>query len=47
MPTANTTMNVREINPQVRVIDIEGEITGFSEKEITTAHEEAAEGGVA
>ena len=46
MPTANVTMNVREAAPRVRVIDIEGEITGFSEKEISAAHEEAAEGGV-
>jgi anti-sigma B factor antagonist len=28
------------------VIDIAGEITSFSEKEISTAHEEAARGGV-
>jgi anti-anti-sigma factor len=46
MPTANVTMRVREAAPRVRVIDIEGEITGFSEKEINAAHEEAAEGGV-
>lgn len=46
MPTANVTMSVREAAPRVRVIDIEGEITGFSEKEISAAHEEAAEGGV-
>jgi anti-sigma B factor antagonist len=46
MPTANVTMTVREASPRVRVIDIEGEITSFSEKEITSAHEEAAQGGV-
>jgi anti-sigma B factor antagonist len=46
MPTANTTMNVREVTPRVRVIDISGEITAFSEKEISSAHEEAAKGGV-
>jgi anti-sigma B factor antagonist len=46
MPTANVTMSVREAAPRVRVIDIEGEITGFSEKEINAAHEEASEGGV-
>jgi len=28
----------------VRVIDIEGEITSFSEKEIATAHDEAGDG---
>ena len=37
MPTANVTMRVREAAPRVRVIDIEGEITGFSEKEINAA----------
>lgn len=46
MPTANPTMTVREVRPRVRVIDITGEITGFSEEEITSAHEEASAGGV-
>jgi anti-sigma B factor antagonist len=46
MPTANVTMTVREATPRVRVIDIEGEITAFSEKEISNAHEEASRGGV-
>jgi anti-sigma B factor antagonist len=46
MPTANLTLKVREAIPGVRVIDIAGEITAFSEKEITGAHEEAALGGV-
>jgi len=46
MPTANVTMTVREATPRVRVIDIEGEITSFSEKEISNAHEEASRGGV-
>jgi len=46
MPTANVTMTVREATPRVRVIDIAGEITSFSEKEISSAHEEAARGGV-
>ena len=46
MPTANLTLNVREATPRVRVIDIAGEITSFSEKEISSAHEEAAFGGV-
>jgi anti-sigma B factor antagonist len=46
MPTANLTLTVREAKPRVRVIDISGEITSFSEKEITEAHEEAAAGGV-
>jgi anti-anti-sigma factor len=39
-------MTVREATPKVRVIDIEGEITAFSEKEISIAHEEASRGGV-
>lgn len=46
MPTANVTMTVREAAPQVRIIDIKGEITSFAEKEITSAHEEAAQGDV-
>jgi len=46
MPTANVTMTVRDAAPRVRVIDIVGEITSFSEKEISSAHEEAARGGV-
>lgn len=46
MPTASVKMTVREAKPRVRVIDIAGEITGFSEKEISSAHEEAALGGV-
>ena len=44
MPTANLTMGVRDAGNGVRVIDIEGEITSFSEKEITTAHDEAGNG---
>jgi len=39
-------MTVREAAPRVRVVDIVGEITAFSEEEITRAHEEAARGGV-
>ena len=46
MPTTNLTMTVRELRDRVRVIDIEGEITAFSEPEIAAAHEKAAEGGV-
>lgn len=44
MPTANLTMGVRDAGSGVRVIDIEGEITSFSEKEITAAHDEAGDG---
>lgn len=43
MPTANLTMDVREVSEGVRVIDIKGEITSFSETEITEAHERAGE----
>lgn len=31
----------------VRIIDVKGEITAFSEKEITEAHEEAGDGATA
>lgn len=44
MPTANLTMDIREVADGVRVIDIHGEITAFSEKEITEAHEKAGDG---
>jgi len=46
MPTANLTMTVRDATEGVRVIDISGEITSFSEPEIAAAHEKAATGGV-
>ena len=46
MPTANLTMTVRDVTEGVRVIDISGEITSFSEPEISAAHDEAATGGV-
>ncbi|HEX6945968.1 MAG TPA: STAS domain-containing protein [Acidimicrobiia bacterium] len=39
-------MTVRELAPRVRAVDIVGEITAFSEAEITRAHEEASAGGV-
>jgi len=44
MPTANVTLDVREVADGVRVIDIVGEITSFSEKEIAAAHEKAGDG---
>lgn len=47
MPTANLTMNVREVAEGVRVIDVEGEITAFSDQQIAEAHEEAGEGASA
>jgi anti-sigma B factor antagonist len=37
-------MEIRELREGVRVIDITGEITSFSESVITQAHEEAGKG---
>ena len=37
MGTANLTMDIREVVDGVRVIDVTGEITAFSEQEITDA----------
>lgn len=47
MSTANLTMNIRELADGIRVIDIRGEITAFSDKEISAAHEKASEGATA
>jgi anti-sigma B factor antagonist len=47
VPTANLTMNIRELSEGIRVIDVVGEITAFSEKEITEAHEKAGDGASA
>jgi anti-anti-sigma regulatory factor len=44
MPTANLTMDIRDVADGVRVIDVVGEITSFSEKEISDAHERAGAG---
>lgn len=44
MTTANLTMNIRDVAAGIRVIDVVGEITAFSEKEITAAHEKASDG---
>jgi anti-sigma B factor antagonist len=46
MPTAEITMTVRQVSDGVRVIDIEGEITAFSEDVLKKAHEEASHGPV-
>ncbi|MGI9641457.1 MAG: STAS domain-containing protein [Acidimicrobiia bacterium] len=46
MPTAQITTTVREVADGVRIIDIDGEITAFSEESLATAHEEAATGDV-
>jgi len=45
--TANLTMDIRDVADGVRVIDIRGEITSFSEEEITQAHEKAGNGATA
>ncbi|HWB88510.1 MAG TPA: STAS domain-containing protein [Acidimicrobiia bacterium] len=47
MATANLTMNIREVAEGVRVIDVEGEITAFSDQQITEAHEKAGDGAKA
>lgn len=47
MGTANLTMDIREVADGVRVIDVVGEITAFSEQEITEAHETAGDGATA
>ena len=47
MPTANLTMNIREVSDGIRIIDVIGEITAFSEKEISEAHEKAGDGATA
>lgn len=44
MTTANLTMNIREVAEGIRVIDVVGEITSFSEKEISDAHGKAGDG---
>lgn len=36
-------MNIREVAEGVRVIDVEGEITAFSDQQITEAHGKAGE----
>ena len=47
MPTANLTMDIRQVGDGVRIIDISGEITSFSEKEIASTHEKAGDGATA
>lgn len=46
MHTPNSSLTVREITPEVRAIDISGEITANSEDEMNAAHEEASQDGV-
>lgn len=47
MSTTNLTLDVRDAAEGVRVIDIRGEITAFSETEISEAHEKAGDGAKA
>lgn len=47
MPTSDLTLDIREPAEGVRVIDIQGEITAFSEREISQAHEKAGDGAKA
>lgn len=47
MPTANLTMDIREVADGIRVIDVHGEITGFADQQITDVHKKAGEGASA
>jgi anti-sigma B factor antagonist len=47
METANLTLDIREVADGIRVVDVVGEITSFSEKEISEAHEKAGDGATA
>ena len=40
-------MDIRQVGDGVRIIDISGEITSFSEKEIASTHEKAGDGATA
>ena len=47
MPEAKVTMTVRKPNATVSIIDIEGQMTGFAEKVMNEAYEQASSNGVA
>ena len=47
MPATNLTLNIREVADGIRVVDVTGEITAFSENELAEAHEKAGEGATA
>lgn len=47
MTNTSLTMGIREAADGVRVIDISGEITAFSEEELAAAHEKAGTGASA
>ncbi len=45
MPQAQVTMNVRKVGEKVCVIDIEGDLTAFSEDVLMDAYNQASDGG--
>jgi anti-anti-sigma factor len=45
MPATDLRLDIRDAADGVVVIDINGEITGFSESDLATAHEKASVGG--
>lgn len=47
MPSANLTMDIREVADGIRVIDVQGEITALSEQQIADAHGKAGEDATA
>lgn len=47
MTMTNLTTHIREVTAGVRVIDIQGEITAFSEEAISSAHDQAGKGATA
>lgn len=47
MTTANLTMDIRDVAEGIHVIDIKGEITSFSEEDISHAHDKAGDGATA
>lgn len=46
MPQAQITMDVRRISDRASVIDVKGELTGFAERVLMDAYEQASESGV-
>lgn len=47
MTTTNLTTGIRDVAEGVRVIDIRGEVTAFSDEEISKAHQKAGDGASA
>jgi len=44
MSQPKVTMNVRNAGDQTRIVDIEGEVTGFAEEELMDAYTQASQG---